>query len=222
MPVKISNLPAADPLSGDESMVLVQSDQTVKAPVSALGFIPTLGFVPTGAVMPFAVTLPSGWLRCDGADYAETDYSALAAYLIGTFNTARGAADPGAGRFRVPNLSGLVIGASGGAGAIPTTSLRAAQAVAGEEDHQLTTAELAAHSHEINDSGHTHTPTNSSDVFLTSIGPANVAGVKGAATGKGDSNTSSDATGITIQSEGADDGHNNIQPTIFLVWGIKT
>jgi len=42
--------------------------------------------VPTGTIFPFAgVTLPSGWLLCDGTSYEIEDYKALAKAIGQTF-----------------------------------------------------------------------------------------------------------------------------------------
>jgi microcystin-dependent protein len=72
----------------------------------------------------------------------------------------------------------------------------------GAETHTLTTAELAAHSHAVNDPGHSH--------GLFSSAPTGAGSPGGNANS---TSTSAAFTGITINNAGGDDAHNNVQPS---------
>lgn len=57
--------------------------------------------IPTGQITAFAgATAPTGWLLCDGTDYATGDYPALHGVIGTTYNKGGEAV----GRFRVPDL----------------------------------------------------------------------------------------------------------------------
>lgn len=77
-------------------------------------------FIPPSVVMPCAAsTAPSGWLICDGTDYAQADYKALYDLITSTYDTqinpTTGIAydSPGTGRFRVPDYRGLFLRSDG-------------------------------------------------------------------------------------------------------------
>lgn len=97
-----------------------------------------------------------------------------------------------------------------------------AGATGGEETHTLTTAELASHSHGVNDSGHTHSMpqdmayTDASDRLTYSGGNRQAYG-HGAA-----SVTNSSSTGISIQNSGSGSAHNNLQPYIVVYMWQRT
>lgn len=93
--------------------------------------------VPAGTVMPFAgPNVPYGWLPCNGATYAETDYPALFAAI----GTVWGGS---AGSFLVPQLGGRIpVGVDAGHG----LGVRR-----GAEKHTLTIAEMPSHTHSFED-----------------------------------------------------------------------
>lgn len=91
---------------------------------------------------------PSGWLMCDGAAKSRSTYASLFGVIGGTW----GAGD-GSTTFNVPDFRGRApVGAGAGVG----LTARALAAKIGEENHQLSTAELAAHTHGINYAAHGH------------------------------------------------------------------
>jgi microcystin-dependent protein len=105
-----------------------------------------------GAIIAYATSqLPDGTLACDGQTYNKSDYPRLydsldSAYIVDGSS------------FRVPDLRGrTVIGVGTGSG----LTARAVDDNGGEEQHALTTAELAVHSHTIN-----------SSIVLYTVGPA--------------------------------------------------
>lgn len=180
----------------------------VLAPRQALGAVPyAFNGVPPGTVVPFAgAAIPDGWVRCDGTAYSATDVRY--ATLFSTLQTTYG--NGGAGTFRVPDLRGRsVIGAGQGSG---LTNRNLAQAV-GAETHQLTTDQMPSHSHGVIDPGHSHgyyrgqTAGGSGAVASSSSTPSTL--------------TTSSTTGITIQSSGGSQPHNNMQPSLAINYIIK-
>jgi len=115
------------------------------------GAIPTDLLFKTGMLLPYAgAAAPSGWLLADGSTVSQVTYAALFAVCGTTFNIG---GEP-VGTFRLPNMiSRSVIGAgtTGGLTAVPLGTYK------GEENHVLTTAELASHNHGVTDPGHNHT-----------------------------------------------------------------
>lgn len=114
----------------------------------------TVAAHPLGGMIPYAgttnVTQPDGsfWVLTNGGTYSRTTYAAAFA-IIGT---VFGAGD-GSTTFNVPDTRGrALVGAGAGAG----LTSRALAAMGGEENHVLSTAELASHGHSINDPGHAH------------------------------------------------------------------
>ena len=175
--------------------------------------------VPIGSVVDFASDpAPNGWLLCFGQAISRTTYSALFAVLGMTY----GAGD-GSTTFNLPDLRGRVVAGQddmGGSSANRLTNQSGGLngdtlgATGGSEVHTLTTAQLAAHAHAVSDPGHTHNLTNA-----TNVARSGGAGVQASAgSGYIASNISVDgaATGVTVGSNGSDEAHNNVQPTIIL------
>lgn len=124
-----------------------------------------------GEVRMYAgATAPTEWLLCDGASYLQSDYPALFAVIGTTYGSADGT------HFNVPDFRGrspIGVGTGTGGGAAGTglpTGGTALTAVArggwkGEENHVLSSAENATHSHKVNppsttsaaENAHTHT-----------------------------------------------------------------
>jgi microcystin-dependent protein len=90
-------------------------------------------------VQSASASIPAGYLLCDGSAVSRTIYSAL----FSAIGTIFGAGD-GSTTFNVPDMRGRSpLGAGTGTGLSP----RALGNTGGEEAHQLTVAELASHSH---------------------------------------------------------------------------
>src|SRR5260221_1289408 len=106
-----------------------------------------VGVGPTGTVIAFAgAAAPLGWFLCDGSTKSRTTEAALFAVIGTIYGTGDGSTT-----FNLPDGRGpTMIGA--GQGIALTNRLLGAKA--GEENHQLTIAELASHTH-IQDP-HTH------------------------------------------------------------------
>jgi len=147
-----------------------------------------IGAIPAGCIMPYAgATAPSGFLLADGSAVSRTTYADLFAVVGETYGIGDGSLT-----FNLPDLNGRVA-----VGKSTDTEFNTLGKTGGEKTHQLTTEELASHSHSLN--------------VWTQSGPS---GLKLA-----DSSDVS-ATGST-GSTGGDTPHNNLQPYITLNYIIK-
>lgn len=85
-----------------------------------------------------SLTVPSGWLACDGSEFLSATYPTLATILGNSFGAAS------AGHTKLPDLrSRVMLGAGQGTG----LSLYDLGNKAGEEKHTLTTGEMPSHTH---------------------------------------------------------------------------
>jgi len=158
--------------------------------------------VPIGGCIPFGgAGAPSGFVLCDGAAISRITFGNLFA-IIGT---QYGIGD-GATTFNVPDMrtsNSFARGATNDAGRGTTGGLGTVSLVA---------AENAAHVHTITDGGHVH-------------GGGVKSGVLGYAAGGSQDNgtaaTVSATTGITIDSQGSGDAHENKPPFVDFNWIIK-
>lgn len=161
---------------------------------------------PAGVVVPYAgATAPDTWLFCYGQSVLRADYPDLFTAIGTTFGSADGT------HFNLPDLRGRVPAGQddmGGSSANRLTNPGSTTGgidgdvlggTGGAETHQLTIAQLAAH---------THTYPG----YATNTG-TNTAGSVG--------NNPPTWTGAT-NSTGGDAAHNNVQPTIILNYIIKT
>jgi microcystin-dependent protein len=128
------------------------------------------------------------WLACDGSTVSIASYPDLYAVVGTTFGPSSG------GNFTLPDLRGRV-SVSSGTG--PGLSARSTGDSFGEETHQLTTAELAAHVHSIGNSLLVGTQVPPP---LDGLGP----------------NPFPASSGST----GGDTPHNNIQPSLVFSFYI--
>ena len=102
--------------------------------------------VKTGTISSWSnSTIPSGYLECNGANVSRTTYAALFAVI----GTDYGSGD-GSSTFTLPDLQDKVAVGSSGSKAVASTGGAASVTPAGTitvNNHTLTTANLAAHSH---------------------------------------------------------------------------
>lgn len=156
-------------------------------------------------------TAPTGYLLLYGQAVSRTTY----ATLFGVYSTTYGPGD-GSTTFNVPDYRGRspfgkddMGGASAGRLAIQIDG-DALGAVGGAEQVTLTTAQLAAHSHGITDTGHAHMYHDSPNYAGTQPG-----GNLGFARDTQSINTGSATTGITVNNAGGGDPHSNLPPAII-------
>jgi microcystin-dependent protein len=178
----------------------------------------TTDSIPSGAVFPYAgISQPSGYLFCYGQAISRSTYSDLfsaigTTYGSGDFTTT----------FNLPDLRGRVVAGQDDMGGSSANRLTGASggvngdtlgAAGGDEGHQLTAAQLAAHTHSAG-SYQTTIPTfaneeGSEQVLQRNTGVNQAAFTSYALTG------SSGSTGSNAE-------HNNVQPTFILNYIIKT
>ena len=179
-----------------------------------------------------------GWLLCDGRLLDPTDFQDL--YKVIGYQFGR--AGP---LFRLPDPAGRVLGMIGSPNAAnPSLTTRYMGGLSGEEMHTLVISEMPSHNHGTDASnnvvgnqltglagGHTHTindPGHTHSIVTANAGgsePTRV-GQAGDTVSEGPAYTSTATTSITINSvanhqhsiktQGGDDAHNNIQPTLWI------
>lgn len=156
-----------------------------------------------GTIMAWAGdinNLPYGALLCDGSTYARTAYPSLYAVLDPVFIID-------ADNFRVPDMRGRVaIGVGTGSGLSP----RAMDDTLGEETHVLVETEMPAHSHS------TVPHSHSEGIAVPAVAQITVVPQPSAVPGVGVTGPS----GVTVNSTGGDGAHNNMQPSIALLYLI--
>lgn len=170
--------------------------------------------VAPGVITDFGGTsAPFGWLACDGSVIAQASFPALFSAIGANWNTG----GEGAGNFRLPDLRGrATVGAGSGSGLSPRTVGQ----TFGEEQHVLTTPELAAHNHGVTDPGHVHAEIGTPGA--PTAGTISLVAFTSAQSRVIADNTQSAPTGISINNAGGGGGHNNIQPSGVALKIIKT
>lgn len=233
-PVQVT--PSAGAFTSAAAQLLVTFlDPDETPPVDSIGASPLVavtGVTPTGAITMFGgVAPPNGWLLCNGTAVSRTTF----ADLFMTIGTTYGPGD-GSTTFNVPDLRGRApIAPDAGAGRVTANNLLGQSA--GEQTHQLLDAELASHSHGINDPGHGHgvtdpqhqhqytqsTPAGSAISGRVSTvntqGTTSQNGTTASATGV---SVNAAGTGITTAADGGNSPHNNLQPYLVVAFIIKT
>lgn len=147
------------------------------------------------------------WVWADGGTFDATEFPEAAANIDTAWDTHNGKAAPGGTLRRVPDMRGAVpVGPDnmGGSAAGRTTRATAVAGALGAEYHALSATEMPSHSHGVNDPTHYHQVTQS--------GVSGPAGGGGVASGTGVA-TTSEYTGISIQSSGGGGAHENVQPS---------
>ena len=157
---------------------------------------------------------PSGWLLCDGSEVNRTGtYADLFALIGTTYGVGNGSST-----FNLPDLRGLtVVGEGTGDG----LTARTLAATGGEEAHQITTGEMASHTHG-SAGNHRHRPSQNNR-FATHYDPGGLDYVL--KTSGSDSKSLASYTTYagthTHASVGSNTAHNTMQPFIVLRYIIK-
>ena len=211
---KISALPELTHVQGNDVLAGVDTSEgdTVKIPVNNI--------MPTGTILDFAGdTAPDGFLLCYGQTLdgvANPEYAALYAVIGITYGGS------GISSFNVPDLRGRVAAGQDDMGGVSANRLTGVTGsvdgdglgnAGGEEAHALTIAELAAHTHSVDNT-----------MSFTTSGPA-ASNLSPAAILTGNNsgryNSSPQNMGDTSGSTGSGTAHNTVQPTIILNKIIK-
>ena len=154
----------------------------------------TESITPAGITIPFAGKIaPAGWLACDGKAVSRTIYKKL----FDVIGTLYGSGD-GRTTFNLPNMTGYTV--IGGTGAQVGTKI-------GESAHLLTVGEMPNHSH----------PTGEGDGYWR-YGGVNTN------LSRPDSDTVRQ-WGQRVNSaaaQGNNQSHNNMQPSVYMTYIIKT
>ena len=156
---------------------------------------------PTGMIMQFgSITLPTGWLPCNGAAVSRVIYAALFAIIGETWGPGNGTST-----FNVPDFRNRFLIGYGSAGFATR---------GGADNFTLDVTNLPTHSHTITDPGHAHTTFDASST--------NTAGAAaGAITTGGMTGTA--ATGITATNNtGNGDAVDFLPPYAAVIFAIKT
>jgi len=218
--------------------------ETVLSQIRSGGSIPGEVKMWSGSALPAPATYGT-WVWADGAAYDAATYPIAAAAIAAAWKTHGGKADPGAGKFRVPDLRGQTpIGLDampGGARANRITRSIAATlaGVTGEEYHALVVAEQPVHNHGISDPGHAHgvsdgghyhTLGGGTNQSVNQPGTGAPGGYGGGFLPSGDGNTNSVTTGIgvaaagtgvSVGNSGSGGAHENLPTTTFVPYIVK-
>ncbi|CAF0928512.1 unnamed protein product [Rotaria sordida] len=156
--------------------------------------------IPPGTILTFAgAIIPNGWPKADGSTVSQQRYPAL---------------------FQLPDLRGRVIVGSG-KGVGLTNRLLGNQF--GSEQHVLTQNEMPAHTHLVNDPGHSHDMGSPARGQVWGVRPDNVHYCYGVDNGGVTNNppTLQAQTGVTVQSVGGGAPHDIVQPSMAFNYIIK-
>jgi microcystin-dependent protein len=177
--------------------------------------IPGSPLMPSGTILDYAgITVPVGFLACDGAAVSRITY----ADLFTALGTTWGIGD-GSTTFNLPNMNGKTgVGLGNYTDSVSGSITRSLAQVGGAERHILTTAELAVHTHIQN--AHDHQQVTMTNGAAAQTGPSVTASQFVSTPVPYSPNTG--LTTATNQTAGSGNSHNNMQP-FAVVWKmIKT
>ena len=192
------------PSAGKKGRLLYDDSDDTTYVDDGSSWSPLGGGTPSGAMMPYGgSSAPSGWLLCAGQAVSRTTYAGL----FDAIGTSFGAGD-GSTTFNLPDLRGRMpagLDNMGGTSANRVTDASADSmgGAMGEETHQLTISEMPSHDHVL---------IYNKDYGLgTDSRPP-----------RGNTNSGQGSSSLPIRNTGGNGSHNNMQPTLFVNWIIKT
>lgn len=186
---------------------------------AALGaFVPSSQAVPVGTVIAWPgvlVSMPVGYLYCDGTEYASATYTALSDWCAGRFGAAA------VGNFKLPDYRGRTLfGVEGTLATAPGTNV-------GADTVTLTLDQIPSHTHPTTETPHGHAQDGA---YLYKVDqvyspPWNIDHNDSTGLGVGVEANDSDhttETGLTVQAVGGGQSFSTYQPSQSTYWIIKT
>lgn len=171
--------------------------------------------IPVGGQMVWsgpANTIPTGFMRCDGGEISRVVYSALYSLIGTTYGSGNGTTT-----FNLPNLLDRTVV---GVGVQP--EFNALGKTSGATQVTLTVDQMPSHAHGVYDPGHAHGTAGHFWQDAGGGGTYNMtAGGNRYARGLVNVQVFPSGTGIGIYSNGGNQAHNNVQPSIAQHWIIR-
>ena len=177
-----------------------------------------------GSTLPVQATYGK-WVWADGAFYPVATYPIAAGHIATQWRTFAGANDPGGSNFRVPDLRGLApVGMDAMPGGARANRMTRSVAItiagrAGEETHVISIPEMASHAHGGGNHGH------GIEISTDNVGgPYRNIRVETRDTDLPDLPANGQyilPSGNIIASEGNNNGHENVQPSVFVPYIVR-
>ena len=189
--------------------------------------------VPPGAILPYygyETVIPEGFLECNGQEVPISKYENLFKVIGYTFGAGENTEIQ---TFKVPDMTSMTA-----VGYDPDDEdFNSIGKKGGENTHVLTVDEIPNHNHTIQEASHSHTVYVEKQSVSTTIGSGasgrdteNGSYSKGTNTSRGDDKSWNHSHYYTthtqrhfhkMETTGADESHNNIQPCILCKFMIK-
>ena len=143
-------------------------------------------FVAVGTIIPASSsTIPTGYLACNGGQYAITDYGDLHSVITTTWGAlTNGSGGSGSTHFRVPDLQGAFLR---GTGSHASSTMANSSAFTGPNVGSFENDQMQGHKHTFNNYAYFSNSNNSELVGITGHPP--MANDGGAGSGVGDPKT---------------------------------